>query len=1047
MKKVLIFLLSVILIINSLSLSVFAEVSVTQDFDRTVTVSGMTTKPENDVSIVVYKDTMTPENILSIGQTKSGADSSYEYVFLFPEKTKKVTYVIATQEEGQNVQLTEFNYLTTTLKVSQRQRTVTVQGTMDPGNDYSIVVYDTELTPLNVKYIGQGSSNTDGTYIHNFELSEDCYDKQLTLLVQQRGESVVKTSFTFKIVTDVVWWHNVLKIACDSEIALGADAFIGSSAGWDAGQGAFYTATELINSAAKFKTWENAGVKRIGWIEGCGDSRVMALGLYKNADGSYKMNSATGAAAIIATPWNWSSAAAKANEFVWAGAATMVNGDSYQGQYVWPSDAMQPTYPDGTSAKGWLSSDTSDPRNYKLYDAMAEKKLDGTIFMSEASILADSDTHDFKVYCSDDGKKGYTRNFYFSKDMASPWWIEYNRLAVRRLIESGIDGFWVDNYNGWNYAHSWQPDLGYGDWSVALFRDYLKKHPELGVADPDNFNIRTYMKGKNYSYNNAQKDPIWYAYSRGFKADILAQRMSELYQVIKEEAVRAGKNPDDILVMGNDIAKTAYGGERGVYLDMVATEYTSQSNPAFNHNYNDGIAPGGYSAVMYKTAASMGSFNRANIWQYREKSEGAEVAKIYGYEALANNTSLYLGASSTSKNHYGDETSTKKIFATIDAVAELFGARESDANILLYYSPQSMGSSSSRTVIPHKNEMNGWGFALEDAKIPYMILPEYKINSETLENIDLLIMPGVNSISDAMIDECIIPYIQTGGKVIVTGADAGLLKTSEDMYVKRSTAALAELAGEYPDNVFYNSSMIGTTYYTKADRRTEEIYVADNQTFVAGQNFAATKPVYTRVGGKVSAKINVTNNSGAEVTANTYFASYNGDELEDVTTKTIKLPAGKTTEISFDNITAGQDERIFVWKNSVAPISAVITADSYNDASDIGALMKKANVSPDVKMYDFGKNVILATHKFDAEKKFYVDIVNRDINSEGTMTPSKGGTVKVNLPYNYGNMTCVITNADDDTTHTADFVVISDTCAEVYVPSFTNYVSLVFMEK
>ena len=108
--------------------------------------------------------------------------------------------------------------------------------------------------------------------------------------------------------------------------------------------------------------------------------------------------------------------------------------------------------------------------------------------------------------------------------------------------------------------------------------------------------------------------------------------------------------------------------------------------------------------------------------------------------------------------------------------------------------------------------------------------------------------------------------------------------------------------------------------------------------------------------------------------------------------------------------------------------------------------MKKANVSPDVKMYNFGENVILATHKYDALKRFYVDIVNRDISSDCVMTASGGGTVKVNLPYDYKNLTCVITNADDDTTETADYVVISDSCAEVYVPSFTNYVSLVFME-
>ncbi len=1047
MKKLTVIILTLAIILN-ISLSAFAMPTVNQNFNRSITVSGMTENILSNVSIIVYKGEVSPANMLYIGQTKSDATKNYEHTLLLPETTAEATYTLATQEEGQPIQTTEFDYRTMTMELYQTNNKVSVRGNMDASNDYSIIVYEKVLNPLNTKYIGQGKSDKDGIYTHSFELGDDCYDKTFTLLIQQSGKTILKSEFKFRFVNDIVWWHNVLKISCDNEISLGADVFIGSNAGWDAGQGAFYTASELAGQAHKTRVanWEKAGIRRIGWIEGCGDTRVMALGLYKNEDGTYKTNSNSGAAEIIATPWNWASTAANANEYVWTGAAAMVNGDAYQGEYVWPDDAMQPTYPDGTGAKGWLNSDTSDPRNYKLYDAMAEKKLDGTVFISEASILADTDTHDFKIYTTDENKNGYTRNFYFSKDMASPWWIEYNRLAVRRLIESGIDGFWVDNYNGWNYAHTWQPALGYGDWSVALFKDYLKEHPELGVADPDNFNIRTYMQNKNYSYNNAQNDPIWYAYSRAFKADILAQRMSELYNVIKEEAVRAGKNPDDILVMGNDIAKTAYGGERGVYLDMVATEYTSQSNPAFNYSYNDGIAPEGYSAVMYKTAASMGAFNRANIWQYREKNEGPEIAKIYGYEALANNTSLYLGASSTSKNHYGDETSTRKIFATIDAVAELFGARESDANILLYYSPQSMASSKSRAIIPHKNEFNGWGFALEDAKIPYKVLPEYKINSETLADIDLLIMPGVNSISDDMINNCIVPYIQKGGKVIVTGEDAGLLKTSAEMYEKRSNAALAQLAQQYPDNAFYSAATIGTTYYTAAERNSLEIYMADNAAFATGEDFVSQMPVFTRKDGNVSANVKITSNRDGNVTACAYLASYDGNRLVDITTKYITLTAGETTEFNFEPVKAAAEERIFVWTSSNEPASISLTADMFNTASDIGKLMQKANITPDVKMYGFGEKVILSTHRYDDAKRCYVDIVNRDIDANEVITASKGGTVKVKLPYEYSDVTCVITNADDDITRTADFAVTADGYVEVYVPSFTNYISLVFME-
>ena len=1034
--------------------------TISRNEDGGIFISGFA-KAFTDVSVMVYKESIAPQNTMYMNQTSSDRNGKFEISFQMPVDAPSGTYRVSVQARGEAAFCTDFSYTKSTLHISQKNGKVTVSGIMDAYREFVLVVYEATLAPQNLRYMNQGMSTPDGKYSMTFELPESCEGKTLTFLVQQQGEVLVRQEYTYtRINDDRVWWHGFIKTVADNAIELGADALVGSAVGWDAGAGAYYTANEISDSG--FRQTQNGlkanGVKRIGWIEGCGDTRVMAGAVNKLADGSYELNADTGAAVLHATPWNWPSkspsVSPSANECVWLSAAAMVNKEAYQGEYVWPEEAPLPTYPDGRSALGWLDGDQTDPRNYKLYDAMAQKDIDGNLFISEPSRLSAEDTDNFKIY--DAREDCYTRNFYFSKDMASPWWIEYNRYAVRRLLEDGVDGFWVDNYNGWNYCDAWTTRCGFGDWSVAKFRDYLAAHPEVGIADTGSFDVRAYMKEKEASWGwTSEKwlsDPVWVAY-KAFKADILSTRMTELYNVIKEEAVRAGRNPDDILVMGNDISKYDFGGVRGTVLDMVSTEYTSHSNSTWNYQYPDKLAPDGYSSVQYKIAASLGSFGRANIWQYPHDVANTMYAKLYGYEALANNTTLYLGASAGSNKYYGDASSTKAVFDTIDAVSDMFGERESSANIALVYSPQSEGFAIrphlAGTVVSHRLELNGWGYALEDAKIPYMIIPDYKLSADSLAQVELLVLPDVLSISDELINQVIIPYIENGGKVIITGADSGLYRTSEQMWQKRESAALADLGDMDFDagQVIYTPDMVGFDYFTAADRTPLRIFSSGSGEVNISEGFTAEQPEFIRNNGMVRTDLSLTNNTQENVSVTAYFASYSEGRLTGIAERKAVLAAGKRTDISFDEILSGDEEKIFVWKEHHMPIGISLSSDLYHEGTPIGKLMAESGVSAVAKLYGFGERVTIATHKDEINKSYFVDLVNRDVDAgTNTVTPSSGGTVKVQLPYAYENTECVITLSGSNAPEKADFIMTGEKSAEVYVPEFDGYVSMVFRE-
>ena len=69
---------------------------------------------------------------------------------------------------------------------------------------------------------------------------------------------------------------------------------------------------------------------------------------------------------------------------------------------------------------------------------------------------------------------------------------------------------------------------------------------------------------------------------------------------------------------------------------------------------------------------------------------------------------------------------------------------------------------------PHTEAILGAMMACEQAKLPYSILPENKVNGETLSGYDLILMPEVYVAKPALV-KALEAFVQAGGKLIISG--------------------------------------------------------------------------------------------------------------------------------------------------------------------------------------------------------------------------------------------------------------------------------------
>ena len=628
-----------------------------------------------------------------------------------------------------------------------------------------------------------------------------------------------------KVYTLLPWWASFCRFSANSTPIKSDDilADVATVGGGmhDEGIGPFFRNHVWEYGADKsVSIFDNFGIKKMAWIEGNGDTKSVIGGLHKYDDGTYMMDENTGAAKSISDHWGWANTGWGANplcnEIVWYGQPTSLSKELWVGPYD-IDDIPEPTYPDGSSAIGWFG-EAKVPWEAKLYDACAASDLNGNWLRPDEFYEGNGDTTGKYPVELADGSIKYASDLTFGKDPAAPFWTDYNSNIGKFFMERGVDGFWVDNYNGWDSISNHPINKGFGKWSEYKFNEYLKDYPEIGITDFENFNIREYIKetilennpdanvedltwGNNRTFMGDYwlTDKVWNAY-KAFKSFEQGNASLGMYNNIKEAALNAGRNPDDIAMTGNDFCMMTNASMTGNEIDLVSTEY-SATYSAVNGNNFIGLAPHGRSGSIYSLIVDYSKYRRANVWFYsHEYPHTANLGRVLGYEALAHNVTLNSGMEGPS--FAGTDNSARRVNKSIGILKSIFANRDKYGDVGIFYSSNSEysyllpGGYHNGANLPTDIGYMGWAMALDDMNVPYITMQEYKV-TEHINNVKVLIMPDVRSIDKDTVDSVLIPFLDNGNTIIVTGENAGAVATRNNNYMPNGSNLLEDLSVNY----------------------------------------------------------------------------------------------------------------------------------------------------------------------------------------------------------------------------------------------------------
>jgi hypothetical protein len=639
------------------------------------------------------------------------------------------------------------------------------------------------------------------------------------------------TSVTAGGPSSVPWWERWPRFAhtrsLQDMLAHNANAMTGWL--WEEGRGAYARIADLQNADALAQLHgllEN-DIHVLPWLESLGYDRAIVVAVDKQADGSFLIDPLTGNPQRIADTWSWAGSGPGVNSqatFVaWESVFAWMNRETWQGGAVAPAGYPVPRYPDGTPAIGYLDDDSSDPRKSRLWDGLGCKDLNGDFpngLTFRYGTTAGDNTAGLVPVTNPDGSISYYGDLSNGKDLANDWWVGYNVAAAKYYLQRGIDGFWVDNYNGNDFIGVNPLLVAFGDWSVAGIRKALAQGPRSSRPagfSATTFDVRQYLKDTLTTwYPGADPtdlghagwldarwttDPVWSAF-RSFKSNAARNAMQKLYDGIKSAALAAGRDPNQVYVSANDIGKLNYAAETGKAVDQVNIEWDPFYHPVLQGN-SEGIIPRGQTGSYYRTVSNYGKSRHSVVWFYLWNPQisafqgNTTVGEMLFYEALANNAILNAGIDETfwavSPNN------ALALHNAQERLGTVFGLRRSWGEIGLLFSPNSEyrdlrpGGYSPGGNVVHTLDYYGWSNALIQDSVPFVNVTEFRLE-ETIQDLKVLIVPNADAIPSAVVRQVIAPWVSRGGTLVVTGADSGRYAGVDEAFADRGSAVLADLA-------------------------------------------------------------------------------------------------------------------------------------------------------------------------------------------------------------------------------------------------------------
>ena len=604
---------------------------------------------------------------------------------------------------------------------------------------------------------------------------------------------------------------------------------------------------------ARTKAFHDAGLKTMSYFETFGTTTVVVTELGKREGDA--------PTPIVSSFWSWEKY--KGGPIQWLGMMDYWEDSEFARPYTYkhPRYGGRPlTYPDGTIAAGY-NGPATDPRNSRVLDAACAKDLFGKLtvdFCYHEPVNKKSEATGKPVGPLDgllETPNGYSGNMSPGKDSACPYWIDYTYASALMATDGGLDSMWTDNFSSWDSFGLAPVKNAFGEWSVAGFRSYLTAHftpaeiQAMGIAEISTFDVRAAFRaqasawaGKDISDtdNAIWRDarwldhPLWRAY-KIYKRQAGTQALEAYYGAVKKAAATAG-NPD-FFVAGNDIPVFSLGWPRGE-LDAVSMELT----PGWHiESGTRGIMlpPAGRFAPVYKLAREHAKSRIVNTWMYLDPPDIAKpgVANALYYEMLANHALPMLHPEIPKVA--GTPESNAAFFQFVAEAKKTYAARVPVEEIGLYYSSSSLlafmtlGGFADHNAQTHQFGYLGWGTALGELHYPYRALPEWKLTAKELAGLRILIIPNAEVFNPEDVEQVLVPWVNTGGRLIVTGNSGVRLGEKKNFdfnpngYALASLTDVAHLATDSKEmlhnsgagKVLYLPANVGMDYYLKDTER------------------------------------------------------------------------------------------------------------------------------------------------------------------------------------------------------------------------------------
>ena len=592
---------------------------------------------------------------------------------------------------------------------------------------------------------------------------------------------------------EVPWWDRELPRVVDTNKREVYDKYHGNIAqtgfAGNPGWGLFFTNSGIkrrLNSYAE--SWK--GVKTLTYFEAFGQSYCPLMAVKEQELGKPWKK--------VLDIWGWKSYKPEKHgkTFRYAGPWTFFDAPEFTGEFnhKHPRYSGTPaTYPDGTIASGNTSKSGYDPRFEKSYDATLAKGLLGKpAFDIKVQKGKNDQELPGKIYIEE--KDGYAGNPMAKKDPACPAWATYMYACILQSMDAGLNGAWNDNYGPWDSFGCGILKTGFGEWTLAGYRDYIKNNITpaqlkiCGVDEIETFDIRKHLidkatkwgwdgenlRDKVWKKGEWLDDPLWRAYLI-YRRKSGTKALGDYYNAAKR-AAKTAKLEETFLMQGNDIPAMSLGWARG-NLDMVSTELSTGWGLATGGK-GIGLPPIARYSPFYKIAVEHAKSRFVHIWPYKgghytKQLEHPAVYKAMFYEMLATHT---MPKFQPATHHIiGDEETNIAFFKFVESLTPHFGMRRPVQDIGLYYSSSSVlrtfvpGGKLNGNRQPHQFSLWGWGTALSELHYQYRVIPEWKLTPENLASLRLLIIPNAQVLDSDDVRNVLEPWLQKGGQILVSG--------------------------------------------------------------------------------------------------------------------------------------------------------------------------------------------------------------------------------------------------------------------------------------